>query len=601
MALLAWYPFNGNATNNGCGEADLTVTTTPSYTNSGKLGKALSTGGFKWSAEQTEKILNNKAITIAFWIYPHTNANSGILFGNDDQTLKGGRQYSVFLYPTVNDLHLSWQNSASGSTIIGNVTSGVFPSNKWTHCCITYEKQNVNIYINGVLNKQYKTSAYNAESFHYETQVISNASNRYINDFRIYNNCLSAKEIKEISKCLIVHYPLNQFEKNANILTNSDFSSSAQSGKAYRDESKFFKGLPTFKIDVNGATSNTYTGYAANVKNVKPGDTITASAWVYTDNVNSIDGSCEWRVYQTHTDDSANNWSGFYDRSKLINGKWSFVSKTYILDKNMATAVFNFNVVKNGTYWIGCPKVEYGTSATPWCPSIDSSINWFDGIEYDTSGYSNNALNVGTTKTLTGSPRNNLFTKIISSNPSDGNANGASYIKGEMKNTIITDCITLSWWSNMESWAYQDSGLLSLSNNSSQPNDYQDSAMNQFDSVFKFYNDNGSYCDIPAEGLVENNKWHHYALVYNGNNVISYRDAKQINSKNLTSKLKPFKYIYIGLSTAGGAWRKTSGNWSDFRMYNSALNKQEIEELYNIPVSITKNGTVVTQSEFIEE
>lgn len=44
---------------------------------------------------------------------------------------------------------------------------------------------------------------------------------RYINDVRIYDHCLSPKEVKEISKGLVLHYPLNDayLEETSNLFT----------------------------------------------------------------------------------------------------------------------------------------------------------------------------------------------------------------------------------------------------------------------------------------------------------------------------------------------------------------------------------------------
>jgi hypothetical protein len=69
MSLQAWYPFDGNINNYGVGALNLTQTTAPTYSTSGKLGaRALATGGFKWTAAQSAAILNNNAISFAFWI-----------------------------------------------------------------------------------------------------------------------------------------------------------------------------------------------------------------------------------------------------------------------------------------------------------------------------------------------------------------------------------------------------------------------------------------------------------------------------------------------------------------------------------------------------
>ena len=52
----------------------------------------------------------------------------------------------------------------------------------------------------------------------YDTVIARSSSTRYYNDIRIYNHALSAKEVKEISKGLILQY---NFEVNCQQLVNA--------------------------------------------------------------------------------------------------------------------------------------------------------------------------------------------------------------------------------------------------------------------------------------------------------------------------------------------------------------------------------------------
>lgn len=156
---------------------------------------------------------------------------------------------------------------------------------------------------------------------------------------------------------------------NNNLLKNTYFTSNP-SAYCIVDNTRLFQGLPTIKINQIGNTSNVYRGYSQSLPGLLPNETITASVWIYREKDSTFDGSYEMRVYQSHNDGSATNWAGF--APSLANwptDKWIKVQRTYILDSNLSSAVFNLNVVKNGTYWIAAPKVEYGNIATPWCPA----------------------------------------------------------------------------------------------------------------------------------------------------------------------------------------------------------------------------------------
>lgn len=613
MSLLAWYPFNGNYNNNGCGEADLTVVSTLAYTDTGLIGKALSTGAFKWSAAQTKNILNNKALTIAFWVYPHTNTSGGILFGNDGMSSGSGRRYSIFLYPTVNDLHLSWQNDiTSTDTIIESVVSGVFPSNKWTHCCIAYDNPSIKIYINGELKTTWKAT-YNASSFEFETQVINYASNRYINDFRVYDHCLSAREVKELAKGLILHYPLSNPYTEAT--TN-----------LYKKWSETCHNATTGKYNYGTSTDIYYTEDSDNTIRVYMG-TDGQKCWPFVffgnltpalnskktlsfDYYPSIADSVNFYTYDTSGTISYNvdGVTGTDGTMKVVPGKWNHIELTIT---NTGSTTYGWGYMKIGSadhisnksyYWLFKNiQIEEKDHATGY-EGIGLSRS-AETTEYDVSGYANNATYAGTINMVSGAPRYNFALKNITSTDiaNDITSTGAAYIKGTMNNTITNpDNITISWWGNMIDWSRRNSGILSFSLNANDSTDHDSALMNQYDGNFRFNNINKALANIPAGTLIENNKWHHYAFVYNGSKVISYRDGKVISSAALTGKLGSFKYVYLGLSAAGGAFRKTTGCWSDFRIYATALSEKDIYELCSTPVAITNNGAIMTQAEFIE-
>ena len=117
-----------------------------------------------------------------------------------------------------------------------------YPINTWFHLCAVCNNSTVRLYINGELkDSQSITGTTLANLSNYTMIGVSCVGNGSVNnnlcgklnDYRIYDECLSPREIKEISKGLVLHYPLNRegfgvdnICKNKDVnLTGSDFGS----------------------------------------------------------------------------------------------------------------------------------------------------------------------------------------------------------------------------------------------------------------------------------------------------------------------------------------------------------------------------------------
>ena len=160
--------------------------------------------------------------------------------------------------------------------------------------------------------------------------------------------------------------------------------------------------------------------------------------------------------------------------------------------------------------------------------------------------------------------------------------------KGECNIPESTE-LTFSWWMNPSAIGLQTSGLFSTSNND-RPNDYSTTAANMRDSHFDCCNTSGTCVRINVENYLTLNEWHHYALTYNGTQLIFYKDGEQKVTAAQTGALKAFKYIFPFYSYAGGVNRCTVGKLNDFRIYVTALSAIDIKQLYNVGISIDNKG-----------
>lgn len=569
MGLMAWYPFNGDYKNYGLGDLDLSVATTPAF-STGKTGQGLTTGAFTWNATQSASIFNNNEISICFWLYVNAETGSttkrAMLFGNDSMGSNNNRKFSLFQYPTCNDFHWYWQNDTTSTTFFtGSTLSGVLPSYTWTHVTITYNNPTGKIYINGVLKHTF-TGVSNSSSFAYATQVIHNNAYRTVCDFRVYNNEISAMEVKKISQALILHYPLSGVG-GKNLIPNS----------------------------LCNQTSNVY-GFASRNLTLENNTTYTYSARAMVNNDKTVEDNKYIAIYIYLSDWSwaqAFTITNRYPTTKSI----TFTTPGNIAGKTIAVTAYyypyqeNSGVAPTGTCTLFWYKLEKGEHATPWCPNpsdeIYSQLGFNSEIECDCSGFMHNG-----TISFT---RPEWSSDSMRYSGSYNFGNGSFIATPVLTTSAYQDSWTVAYWGKNSdltgdmAWGFCNGNRLNL-----YPADGY-FCMNTGDSAqnpFKDASGNG------VSFFPYNGSWHHYVITGNGTSNVLYIDGKQVGTSTTYRNITGTQIYISGWdSTTSYKWL---GMLSDFRLYATALSASDVADLYNNVGSIDKNGNFYAY-EFIEE
>ena len=202
---------DGDLTNKGISTGTV-VNSGATVNGNGKFGKCYS---FNGSSSQIDSGYGNGLTTnektIAVWVYPN-GANDSKMALRTTGTSPG------ILYLGIKNS--SW-NLAYGSTTWGYTTTGTVIQNAWQHLCITIKDGVASLYYNGTLVKTISSAAFTMPS----NIILSPPSYRFngmMCDLRIYDHCLSAKEVSDIANGLVLHYPLNGsfLSGNVNLVSN---------------------------------------------------------------------------------------------------------------------------------------------------------------------------------------------------------------------------------------------------------------------------------------------------------------------------------------------------------------------------------------------
>lgn len=598
MALMIHLPLNGNVINHGLlGDDIITKTVTPTFTDSGKLGKALSGGTLTLQASATDQVFNNEEITIAFWIYPNvaTGGSGGIIFGKENMTGPDNRKFTIFQYPTANDLHWSWQNDGN-TTFIGGSKSGVLPSYTWTHVCFTYKNPTGILYVNGVETTIF-TGVSDSATFAYNTNIIVNNTSRYINDLRVYNHCLNAKEVDLISKGLVVHYPLNDPYSTLSVNKYSgDYFEGLASSKGTFTVAKLAdeRGY-NYKLSYTGTGSSSWHTFSFPAVSFTAGKSYTFSCKVRK---RSASSSLSLRAARI-----GNDWTA--TQVNVLSATDTEWHEFHV------TATMTETFERSGTTYNVSPRIEFytpslSTSGTVYtydfdlkdmmiseCDSTLAATNgaWNDGVVYDTSGYGNH-----------GSVATNTSPVINSSTPRYDACN-----KFESKHYITGK----SPWSaqkiselSVSAWIYQESG-----------GGYSTwLACNGYGSPGLWFGVNAegcgqwAYCGSNSPSYVKGTKtvnkdsWYLHTYTFKNGVAKWYLNGELTATTTYTNNyLSLANNFTLADSYSGSSWNTSfAGSISDFRLYATELTADDILNMYTTAATLTDKGSLLLRGEIVE-
>ena len=636
MSLQIWLPLIKDANNQGLSQiTTITSGNNINYTTNGKLGKCVSA-----SANSNNTIVitipglanmlaNGKQYSVACWVKMTENATA------NSWVIKLGSN-TCGLWWGVSEARWVWNENDNGKRCANPTISA--DATNWHHLITTVDKS-----VTGSITAKHYVDGLPAAS--YETQTWDNSSHSQpagdtitltpyvslLNDVRIYDHVLSEKEIKELSKGLVLHYKLSGTGLGQNnIFLNSHFDTRYSQTSGW-DTSKNGTLLASNWGGYNSGVTNASTVYHAHLKQM---DSIYVYEYIRTANETWLgisQGGLQSKLtagttytfswdqycveganyvgtglyyYKTGATSAAFHLGQAYGNTNRILGQWQHFSYTFTApsdgdySKNMSWYIYG-HYGGNGTMYMKNPKLEVGSIDTRWAPNT-SDVAYTglklgeNTIEYDVSGYGNNG------------------TKYNISISGDTPRYGLSYLFNGSSSYIKTNDslwrydgateLSINFWASMDDWTAFNMRLYSCTegggynvepsgnNISFSMNAYTDAAK----SAYKYIND-GGYCAIAKSSLTSG--WHMFTYVYTTSGTKLYVDGNLKVNNTYTSYGVHYNatapLIIGGEATGSGATSPYfNGKMSDFKLFYTALSTDDIKELYQVSASIDNMGNL---------
>ena len=573
MSLQVWLPLNGNLNNYGLSNYTLHTLPSGASWSAGKLGNNLNISNAGTTAT-INQISGLSTFSISFWYKFATGQTfttySDLINISMTSANKGNFRIEV---SNNNGTTTNWygHNLTDGGMGLYTTTPGV-----WYHDAIVVDGTNLKRYVNGVLVSEKTVNiAYTTSSF----KLGDAGMYCQLADVRVYDHALSPKEIKEISKGLVCHYPL---DNNGCGQTNLyDFEAIA-SKWTNEGESSLTTIADSNYGNVLKITSIANQRIYRSVSNVW---TINGGTYIVSFLAKASSNGAVCNMSRSLADFSPNF---------TLSTDWKYYSGVITLTATSTGGTLSFKTITaNVDFYITRIKLENGNIATPYCPgSGDSNYAVFNinsNKEIDISGYSNHGTKNGTITYNSDTPRYSTSTVF----------NGSNTFIACGRGGMVKDEITINIWIYLSSWS-SFSNPVSCTEGGGW-NFEKNGTKIQFpvgtgtsSNTYKTVMSINDYSSLSAG-------WHMLTGTYDGLSLKIYIDGVLNNTTTAYTTKTPIFYnsangIFIGAEAGGNqttpAGTYFNGRISDFRIYATALSADDVKQLYQVSASIDNKGNV---------
>lgn len=569
MALQIWLPLNGNLNNQGLNT--YTISNTGVIDSLGKIGSC-----YSYSKQYTlisgNIISNLSKFSISCWVYL-TNASTYNIFTSENSS-----GYWQFLLGNNSIKVRDSVSGLSGSRIDKTITA--IPSSVWVHVTVVYDEGVVKVYQNGVLKDTLTFHSGATMNTHDKMYIgadgLNNTStypgNCKINDFRVYNHCLSDKEVSEISKGLILHYKLSE---NYQTLNNSfnypTFNISSSNGgwshwppsnntgtySQNTNREYIYRDTQTYSHYFEHTSGENY--YICYQSPAFEGGYRSAQAIIKMPNGEDPRG----HVLFSHNANVGTNPPTTF--TQLGDGFWLMKHEGFQQDgSNDLVSIY---ITHNKGVYVSEAYLENNKKV---CSDIFSTNN----NVIDCSGYTREGEIIGNLTTNSDTPRYDYVTSF----------DGKSYIQITSPSVEVR---SVSFWAKWNSIPSGQSVVFV---------DQKSKMGFGLMSTGILCSSNGISTNTFNKTSIVANKWYHFVIVNTGTAPTSTsRDlfingVKQIPTSNASNWTFDIDYLQVGKrSTTSDGF---VGSISDFRMYVTPLTDNDVMDLYSTSTSVDNFGNL---------
>jgi hypothetical protein len=613
MSLFIWWKLDGNG-NDSSGNGNNGTITNATSTTTAKIGTAYFFNNNDARVVTSGDLDLRGDLTFSAWVYPtdltttteDSSTIRGIVSNLNHPSTSG---FSMFINASKLYVHVGFTDGTRADAFVG---ATVFQANRWYHVSMVYadSTRRLTTYIDGV---QESTVALAKQPRFLPQRVIAGQwafsyINNYefignIDDVRVYDEALSAREVEELSRAKVLHY---SFDDPSEIGTNNLIGTTPLSVGVYAyasgpvstanipDENLGPRTVSRFTITqaVNSARANIIAPVTANKTYtfsfmIKYNGTVTGSPTLFND---ASKGSPEAS--------GSNTLANVTNTFTYVSNGWYRARYTFTVTATpTGNAMLTHGITTSTTSaYIGETfdtynyQLEESANATPFTATIRN------GVIRDVSGYSNN-----TSVPAASAP---LYTSSSKIGPGAMLFNGAASQHlnlTEISSMPFNTGITFSVWAYptaSSNWArFVDFGSGAPSNN------ILFTRVGSTTTLALYSHNVTTESVISAADAMQNNVWQHFAFTIASNGAAKiYKNGSVIASGTLNvPNLVTRTNMYIGRSN----WVADSyydGSMDDIRLYTTALSDGDILTLYSNRASVDSLGNVhATEFDQVDE